>query len=107
SPVQMPPLWDQTGVPGLMAFAPLPLLDDVGVGLPDDSADAAECLAAPVVELVDPLVDSLGGIGLAVRHLSLRYRRPRRRRAPAERRVIERTGRSRRPGPSSARKLPF
>ena len=36
---------------GTRGFRPLPLLDDLGIGLPDDPADVAERLAAPVAEL--------------------------------------------------------
>src|SRR5207248_10774913 len=43
---------------------PLPLFEDVGVCLLDQSADPAERLAAPVVELGDSLADPLRG-GLA------------------------------------------
>ena len=39
--------------------APLPLLDDVGIGLLDHLAEPAEHLAPPVVELLDPRVDLL------------------------------------------------
>src|SRR4029077_12788457 len=40
--------------------APLPLLDDVGIGVLDQGAEPAEELAPPVVELGDSLVDQLG-----------------------------------------------
>src|SRR3989442_10020836 len=39
--------------------SPLPLLEDVGVCLLDQSADPAERLAAPVAELGDSLADQL------------------------------------------------
>src|SRR5262249_25678034 len=39
---------------------PLPLFDDLGVGLLDQRPDPAERLAPPVVELGDPLADQLG-----------------------------------------------
>ncbi len=41
---------------------PLPLFDDLGVGLVDDGADVCEGLAAPVCELIDLCVDE-GGCG--------------------------------------------
>src|SRR5215213_2965544 len=60
--------------------APFPLLDDLGVGLLDQAADAGEGLAAPVAELRDPLVDQLGGTGVVHRtSLSLRSSTERRR----------------------------
>ncbi len=39
--------------------APLPLLDDFGIGLLDQGAEPAEHLAPPVAELLDPRVDQL------------------------------------------------
>src|SRR5437867_939969 len=62
----MPPLWDQTGVPGARGFRPLPLLDDIGVGFLDDCPHPAEGRAAPVRELLDPLVDLFGSIHAAI-----------------------------------------
>src|SRR5439155_12269381 len=41
--------------------SPLPLLDDVGIGCPDQAAKPAEQLSPPVAELLDPRVDQLGG----------------------------------------------
>src|SRR5262249_23877116 len=39
--------------------SPLPLLDHIRVGHPDQGAEPAERLAAPVAELLDPRVDQL------------------------------------------------
>jgi len=44
---------DATGVGG---FGPLPLFDDFRVGLLDEGADAGDCLAAPVVDLLSSLI---------------------------------------------------
>src|SRR5262249_9118431 len=58
--------------------APLPLLDDVGIRRPDQRAEPCERLASPVVELLDPRVDQLGG-SLALRPWALLhhgYHRP-------------------------------
>ena len=41
--------------------APLPLLDHVGVGLLDESADPSEHLAPPIAQLLDARVDQPGG----------------------------------------------
>src|SRR3954468_16927796 len=40
--------------------APLPLLDDVGIGGLDRGAEPAQRLAPPVAQLLDPRVDELG-----------------------------------------------
>src|SRR5262249_39896016 len=40
--------------------APLPLLDDSGIGFLDEGANAGERLAAPVAELLDSCVDQAG-----------------------------------------------
>src|SRR5205085_9994961 len=42
-------------------IAPLPLLDDRGIGLLDQAAHPGQHLAAPVTELLDPAVDELRG----------------------------------------------
>src|SRR6185437_5238631 len=39
--------------------SPLPLLDHIGVRLPDERADASEHLAPPVAQLLDPRGDEL------------------------------------------------
>ena len=49
------------GNPGARGFRPLPFLDHFGVGFLDDRADPGERLTPPVVQLVDPRVDPLGG----------------------------------------------
>src|SRR5512147_2574159 len=52
--------------------APLPFLDNFRIGFLDQSADAAQRLAAPVAELLDARIDLLGGrsaiLGFALRH---------------------------------------
>src|SRR5262252_2203136 len=39
--------------------APLPLLDDFGIGLLDQATESAECLAAPVAQLLDSFIYEL------------------------------------------------
>ena len=55
---------------GVRGFHPLPLLDDVGIGFSDDSSHLAERLAAPVAQLLDPLVHLFRSIRHVARLLS-------------------------------------
>ena len=63
--MQMPPLWDQTGVPGEVSFTHFHSLDDVGLRLVDELAHPFQHRASPVAELANALVDQL----VSERHL--------------------------------------
>ena len=52
------PARDPKRVGGLLPFA---LLDDLGIGFPDQRAEAGKHLSAPVGELLDSCVDQAGG----------------------------------------------
>jgi len=53
------------GYAGARCLGPLPLLDDVGDGLLDDRPQLGQRVAAPVVELLDPVIDLLRSARLA------------------------------------------
>src|SRR5947209_15376564 len=62
--------------------APLPFLDDFGIGLLDEAADVRQRLAAPIAELLDPSIDQLRRRGGCFRwcragfgHWSILFRR--------------------------------
>src|SRR6516162_5250223 len=52
---------DDSGVRPHRNPSPLPLLDHFRVGLLDESAQPSECLAPPILQLLDPRIDQLRG----------------------------------------------
>ncbi len=65
----MPPPWDQTGVPGLVAFAHFHSSTTSGSAALMISSHLAERRAAPIAQLLDLLVDQLGSIRRVTCHV--------------------------------------
>src|SRR5581483_1174418 len=69
----------EDGDAGVRRLYPLPLFDDVGVGLPDQVAHASERGAAPVAVVRDAFGDERFGVG---GHHAASRRRPKKYEAP-------------------------